>query len=536
MESSTYSNKGAQLITALHSLHALDPVLEPCAEVATECNIAASPTVKKTAENPLKTQPACPVASHVQRQSASSVLNFIAAYQTRADYQFAELLPILNAKVASSRPISAMCHEPKLPQISKELISSVEQMTKPFTCTNAYWTKSLSNQQSNHVFIVANTRSAVQQYLRAKVKHAQLTAVLAIPYKNNMSQLLSKLTLLKTVRGSELYPSLTNHKVFGLYTDCSDKVVKFSTQSQKAVIPVTIAGVPTSGLLDSGATGTAFISDAFCKQHGLSTVESAHLVKLGDERTIECNQMTQVSIRIGHIKFQLECLVIPGTLERPLILGFPWWEQFVTNFDPQGKVVTIAKGHRKVNIQLGKPSGQDQVGSSLGPEVLSEALMLDVAGQPIQLTPTQERELQILPAKKLCRMIRKDQLADLFLLMVNPDDESGELFQAQVPGTSLPELKLRVVLEEHKDVFRTELPGISQLPNIREVIPTVPGSSPPKSHMFRYSPAELAEMKRQITELFNAGLIEKSTSPFGSPVLFAKKKDGTLRMCVDYRC
>jgi hypothetical protein len=53
--------------------------------------------------------------------------------------------------------------------------------------------------------------------------------------------------------------------------------------------------------------------------------------------------------------------------------------------------------------------------------------------------------------------------------------------------------------------------------------------------MFKYSTAEQEEIKRQVTELFSAGLIEKSTSPFGAPVLFVKKKDNTLRMCIDYR-
>ena len=53
--------------------------------------------------------------------------------------------------------------------------------------------------------------------------------------------------------------------------------------------------------------------------------------------------------------------------------------------------------------------------------------------------------------------------------------------------------------------------------------------------MFQYSPAELKEMQAQVQELLKQGLIQKSTSPFGSPALFVKKKDGTLRMCIDFR-
>lgn len=49
------------------------------------------------------------------------------------------------------------------------------------------------------------------------------------------------------------------------------------------------------------------------------------------------------------------------------------------------------------------------------------------------------------------------------------------------------------------------------------------------------SPAELAEVRRQLDEYLEKGFIKPSTSPYGAPILFARKKDGTLRMCVDYR-
>ena len=49
------------------------------------------------------------------------------------------------------------------------------------------------------------------------------------------------------------------------------------------------------------------------------------------------------------------------------------------------------------------------------------------------------------------------------------------------------------------------------------------------------SPAELAEVRRQLDDYLAKGFIQPSTSPYGAPILFARKKDGTLRMCVDYR-
>jgi transposase InsO family protein len=62
-----------------------------------------------------------------------------------------------------------------------------------------------------------------------------------------------------------------------------------------------------------------------------------------------------------------------------------------------------------------------------------------------------------------------------------------------------------------------------------------PGSAPPFRKSYRLTPLERAEVQRQVEDLLRLGLIEPSSSPYGAPVLFVQKKDGTLRMCVDYR-
>jgi hypothetical protein len=52
---------------------------------------------------------------------------------------------------------------------------------------------------------------------------------------------------------------------------------------------------------------------------------------------------------------------------------------------------------------------------------------------------------------------------------------------------------------------------------------------------YRMAPAELKELKEQLQDLINRGLIRPSVSPWGAPVLFVKKKDGSMRLCIDYR-
>ena len=62
-----------------------------------------------------------------------------------------------------------------------------------------------------------------------------------------------------------------------------------------------------------------------------------------------------------------------------------------------------------------------------------------------------------------------------------------------------------------------------------------PGTAPISRRSYRMAPRELAEMKKQLKELMDKGFIRPSSSPWGCMAIFVKKKDGTLRMCVDYR-
>ncbi len=95
---------------------------------------------------------------------------------------------------------------------------------------------------------------------------------------------------------------------------------------------------------------------------------------------------------------------------------------------------------------------------------------------------------------------------------------------------------IKQVLEEFPDVMPEELP--EDLPLRRRVdhaFEVVPGVAPPAKAPYRMSHEELKELKVQLEELFAKGYIKPSKSPYGAPVLFVYKKDGTLKMCVDYK-
>ncbi|KZV28148.1 hypothetical protein F511_27625 [Dorcoceras hygrometricum] len=91
------------------------------------------------------------------------------------------------------------------------------------------------------------------------------------------------------------------------------------------------------------------------------------------------------------------------------------------------------------------------------------------------------------------------------------------------------------VVCEFADVFPEEIPG---LPPYREVdfsIKLIPGTQPISKAPYRMAPIELKELKEQLEDLLAKGYIRPIVSPWGAPVLFVRKKDGSMRLCIDYR-
>ncbi|GJZ14813.1 putative reverse transcriptase domain-containing protein [Tanacetum coccineum] len=91
------------------------------------------------------------------------------------------------------------------------------------------------------------------------------------------------------------------------------------------------------------------------------------------------------------------------------------------------------------------------------------------------------------------------------------------------------------IVSEFQDVFPEELPGIPPIRDVEFNIELIPGAEPISKAPYRMAPIELKELKDQLQELLERGFIRPSVSPWGAPVLFVKKKDGSMRLCIDYR-
>ncbi|XP_070679282.1 uncharacterized protein [Malus domestica] len=91
------------------------------------------------------------------------------------------------------------------------------------------------------------------------------------------------------------------------------------------------------------------------------------------------------------------------------------------------------------------------------------------------------------------------------------------------------------VVRHYPDVFPDDLPGLPPDRDVEFSIDLLPGTDPISLTPYRMAPAKLRELKIQLQELLDKGFIQPSSSPWGALVLFVRKKDGPLRLCIDYR-
>jgi hypothetical protein len=108
-------------------------------------------------------------------------------------------------------------------------------------------------------------------------------------------------------------------------------------------------------------------------------------------------------------------------------------------------------------------------------------------------------------------------------------------FNSCTYATSGVKLEDIPVVCEYPDVFPDDLPGMPPDRDIEFIIELQPGTAPISKRPYRMPPNELAELKTQLQDLLDKGFICPSASPWGCPALFVKKKDNSLRLCVDYR-
>ncbi|KAL8134392.1 hypothetical protein AgCh_009426 [Apium graveolens] len=112
-----------------------------------------------------------------------------------------------------------------------------------------------------------------------------------------------------------------------------------------------------------------------------------------------------------------------------------------------------------------------------------------------------------------------------------------EVYLAHVVDVEKESVKIEdiPIVRDFPDVFPDELPGLPPDREIEFTIDLEPGTKPVSKAPYRMVSVEMKELAAQLQELLDKGVIRPSVSPWGAPVLFVKKKDGSMRLCIDYR-
>ena len=144
--------------------------------------------------------------------------------------------------------------------------------------------------------------------------------------------------------------------------------------------------------------------------------------------------------------------------------------------------------------------------------------------------------MSVVNASILCseKVVRIPLASGEVLEVQGEQSESCEKSLMSVTGKEVS-LSSVPVVREFQDVFPEDLPGLPPSRQLDFRIDLIPNAAPVAKSPYRLAPTEMQELAAQLKELQDKGFIRPSQSPWGAPILFVKKKDGSFRMCIDYR-
>ena len=275
------------------------------------------------------------------------------------------------------------------------------------------------------------------------------------------------------------------------------------------LVQVRVLGRTCTALVDSGATHN-IISTEFVERHQLAATASRTVkrVRLADGTvTKTAGALKGARYRLGAKFTDTEDFIIMGMNDEEfdVILGKPWLSKHNPAIDWSNNEIIIGGEH--IEAVADGPSKTNFKVCSLK-STLKAAKSKGARAWTVLIRPT-----------------------------TDPVEKSKTPYS---PSLQAPELKdwpeLLAVLHKYKEVFEPLPDGPPKDPSRPKLkIELQEGPKPPYKPPYRMSPKELDELKAQIQGLLDRGWIRPSHSPFGAPVLFAAKPDGSLRMCIDYR-
>jgi hypothetical protein len=224
---------------------------------------------------------------------------------------------------------------------------------------------------------------------------------------------------------------------------------------------------------------------------------------LADKRVVDTSRfLPLVKLKVGHVHTWATLYVLDD-LDDDIILGMDWLERENPRPDWRGKSITL----RGVVIPC------------VGPSSINEFEAPDIARE------------YLVSRKQLKRLVA--QGSDVYMVMLKRVDDASRTALAELPESVLP-ASARPIVERYAHVFGKPSGPPPDRP-VKHSIPLRQDFQPPSRPPYRMSADQLAELKRQLTELIDLGFIRPSASQFASPVLLVPKPNGKWRFCVDYR-
>ncbi|GJR75819.1 putative reverse transcriptase domain-containing protein [Tanacetum coccineum] len=249
-------------------------------------------------------------------------------------------------------------------------------------------------------------------------------------------------------------------------------------------------------LFDTGAD-RSFVSTAFSSQIDItpSTLDHYYDVELADGRIIGLNTILK-GCTLNFLNHQFHVNLMPVELGSfDAIIGMDWLAKYQAVIVCAEKIVRIPWRNKTLIIH-GDGSTQGNV-TRLNIISCTKAQKYMEKGFPIFLAHITAKEVE---------------------------DKSKEKRLEDVQ-----------IVQDFPEVFPEDLPGLPPTRQVEFQIDLVPGAAPVARAPYRLAPSEMKELSEQLKELSDKGFIRPSSSPWGAPVLFVKKKDGSFRMCIDYR-
>nr|GEV59101.1 putative reverse transcriptase domain-containing protein [Tanacetum cinerariifolium] len=249
-------------------------------------------------------------------------------------------------------------------------------------------------------------------------------------------------------------------------------------------------------LFDTGAD-RSFVSTTFSALIDITptTLETHYDVELADGKIIRVNTVIRgYSLNFMNHPFNIDLMPVPlGRFD--VIIRMDWLTKYHGVIICDEKIVRVPFGREMLIFQ---GNGDNQ---------------------------REESRLNIISCAKAQEYLSKG--CDVFLAHVTTKEAKDKS-----KGKRLEDLS---IVRDFPVVFHEDLPGIPPAQPVEFQIDLVPGAVPVARAPYRLAPSEMKEPAEQLQELSDKGFIRPSSSPWGAPVLFVKKKDGSFRMCIDYR-